>query len=361
MATRRWMIGEDLYGEMDEDGRGMTLRRPAGTSHDRNEIGTLTGRVGPQRQGLEVGRLMMPEAAPPAPARVPGAEGTPLVGDYTARTMGANGFTRRMMDVPESERGGQGGGEQFDMHGAGSAKRTISRVGPDGEKDTTTFNYDAPGETAGRRRMMPGTRFDSLTLNRAVGSRDTGVLKQAGEIRRRMQGDVDGFNQALERDAGRETMMGVEGLKTAGVVGAAEQRQRFSSLGGGAWVDQETGETGYAGPETSGDAGLKPGQMTTLGSGRKVTWSGSQFLDAETGAPVYEKPGGMPDAAWWGMSPEQKLEAMKAMFAGKGVAGGQPGAAAAAGGDVPTFTPAEARANPNVKRFRTTDGRIINR
>jgi hypothetical protein len=37
------------------------------------------------------------------------------------------------------------------------------------------------------------------------------------------------------------------------------------------------------------------------------------------------------------------------------------GDAAAAGGDIPTLTPEQARANPNIKRFRTTDGRVIRR
>lgn len=50
------------------------------------------------------------------------------------------------------------------------------------------------------------------------------------------------------------------------------------------------------------------------------------------------------------------------LLRGAGVeSAGTGGGAAAGGGDIPTLTPEQARANPNVKRFRTTDGRVIRR
>ena len=349
-----------MFGERDADG-GVNIRRRMLQPFDRTEDGKLSGRIEGQRM-MNVGRAMMPES------RVPGADGTPMVGDYTGRTMDqATGLTRRMMDVPyglAGDGGGAGGMDMADRNGNGipdgaEVTRTITMQGPNGETDKTVFKYGGSGMAGARKMMQPSlSGQDRLALSRGESmlNRDTGVGRAGTEIRRRMMGDVSGFNEALDRDAQRDTAMGVEGIKAGGVVGRAnatgrwgnEQaattgrfgvqqaeagRQRYTGLGGGGYIDQDTGASGYVGPSAGQDeAGLKPGQRVKLDSGQDTFWNGSAFLDAKTGAPVFEKPAGMSDYAWLGLSNDQKLEAMRIMHSNRQGGQGPAAGAGAAGG-----------------------------
>jgi len=290
---RRWM-SNSLFMEPDkeyynqESGAGAhDLKRPVVGAGIRDDQDRLIG-VGP-RTDRTVGSLWMP-ATRTAAARVPGADHTPIVGDYTNRTMDqASGFTRRMMDVPEAERGGAGA-DMADRNGNGipdgaEVTRTITMQGPDGETDRTTIKYGA-SNTADRRKMMQPSLSgqDRLALSRGESmlNRDTRAGRAGGEIRRRMMDDVKGFNEALDRDAGRDTALGMEGIKAQGVIGAAEAAAR----GQGNWsgtgnrvYNRFTGETNDT-PPAAGE--LAPGAEIPYGDGQTAFWDGKTMRDRKT-------------------------------------------------------------------------------
>jgi hypothetical protein len=231
------------------------------------------------------------------------------------------------------------------MNGGRKPGRGVSGMMEKQEDHAVSVGMDPMNRDTHKRRVA----------ERILGARDVGprrVFELEQDTRQRYDpAVVMGEAQVGAAAETAKGMIGAAGEQALGAVGAAGAgRQRYTAAGGGAVVDQDTGGVVYP-PVGQAGAGLEQGQVTKLGDGRSVYWTGSGFIDAVSGEPVFQKPGSIDPIVWLTMTQEQKDAYAQSLTRGAaGGAGGAPGGNAGAG-----ITPEQAQAE--LARRRAAAGR----